>query len=61
VRGLITERDFAAAENAFPGIAALYDDLTVKPATFLELLHRYLVEPKRELDPVDSIDRHGTV
>jgi hypothetical protein len=52
VRGLITERDFNEAESEFPGITKVYGGLSVKPATFLELLHVYLVDPRREHEPV---------
>ena len=40
--GLITERDFAEAEAAFPGIERFYAALKRKPATFLDLLRLYL-------------------
>ena len=40
--GLITERDFAEAEAAFPGIERFYAALTQKPATFLDLVRLYL-------------------
>jgi hypothetical protein len=40
--GFITERNFEQAELEFPGIVAVYETLPVKPATFLELLQRYL-------------------
>lgn len=42
--GFITERNFEQAELEFPGIVALYEALPVKPATFLELLQRYLAD-----------------
>jgi hypothetical protein len=52
VRGLITERDFNEAESEFPGITKVYGGLSVKPATFLELLHVYLFDPRHENEPV---------
>ena len=43
--GFITERHLGQAELEFPGIAALYDALPVKPLTFLELMQQYLTLP----------------
>jgi len=40
--GFVTERDFAQAEAAFPGIEAFYRGLTWKPPTFLDLVRLYL-------------------
>jgi hypothetical protein len=40
--GLVTERDFEAAEESFPGIGRFYRSMTCKPATFLELVWAYL-------------------
>jgi hypothetical protein len=42
MRGLITERDFEAAETEFPGIAELFRNLEQKPKTFLDLFERYI-------------------
>jgi hypothetical protein len=39
--GFITERDFDAAEREFPGIQRLYERLSHKPRTFLELMWSY--------------------
>ena len=39
--GYITERDFDAAEREFPGIQRLYEALSRKPATFLQLVWAY--------------------
>jgi hypothetical protein len=39
--GLITERDLAQAEEAFPGIVRFYESLSRKPRSFLELLSRF--------------------
>jgi hypothetical protein len=36
--GVITERDLAEAEEAFPGISRFFEALPVKPRTFLELV-----------------------
>ncbi len=50
LKGLITERDIVAAEDAFPGIWRFYDQLDDKPGTFLELVWRFagrLCEPPR--------------
>ena len=41
MQGLITERHFTAAEKWFPGIRRLYDAMTRKPSTFLELVWEY--------------------
>lgn len=38
MRGLITELDFNACDEAFPGIVRCYSELQDKPRTFLELL-----------------------
>jgi hypothetical protein len=38
MRGYITEYDFEAVDEAFPGIVRYYRELEVKPTTFLELL-----------------------
>ncbi len=38
LRGLITERDFAECDRAFPGIVHYYLELQDKPRTFLELV-----------------------
>jgi hypothetical protein len=40
--GLVTERDFAEAEVAFPGIEGFYRTLNSKPPTFLDLLRLFL-------------------
>ena len=42
VRGFITERDFARAEDEFPGIRDFHEGLSEKPMTFLELVWRYI-------------------
>jgi hypothetical protein len=39
--GFITERDFGAAEEAFPGIVQFFDSLPSKPRTFLELASQF--------------------
>jgi hypothetical protein len=41
MRGYITEKDFEACEQEFPGIVTLYRALAVKPRTFLELVYVY--------------------
>lgn len=41
VRGRITEKQLPLAEGSFPGIGRFYRDLTVKPATFLQLVWLY--------------------
>jgi hypothetical protein len=38
MRGYITELDFQAVDEAFPGIVRYYRELKHKPQTFLELL-----------------------
>ena len=38
MRGYITEYDFDLCDQAFPGIVSYYQQLDVKPTTFLELL-----------------------
>jgi len=42
MRGLVTERDFGQAESAFPGIRRFYEELKLKPATFLQLVWQYV-------------------
>ncbi len=39
--GRITEKHLVEAEKTFPGIAAMYDALRNKPATFLQLVWIY--------------------
>jgi hypothetical protein len=41
VQGRITETHLPAAEESMPGITAFYEDLDVKPATFLDLLWQF--------------------
>ena len=36
--GVITERDLAEADEAFPGIVRFFEALAAKPRTFLELV-----------------------
>jgi hypothetical protein len=38
MKGLITETELGLADQVFPGIAAFFASLAVKPATFLELV-----------------------
>ena len=38
MQGRITERQFPLAEKCFPGIRRFYDEMPVKPATFLQLV-----------------------
>jgi hypothetical protein len=38
MRGFVTERDLAQAEDAFPGISRFFASLRRKPRTFLELM-----------------------
>lgn len=39
--GVVTERDLALAEEAFPGISRFFEALTDKPRTFLELVRLF--------------------
>jgi hypothetical protein len=41
VRGRITQKQLPLAEKSFPGINRFYRGLTVKPATFLQLVWQY--------------------
>ena len=41
MRGRITEKQLPLAEGSFPGIGRFYRGLTVKPATFLQLVWLY--------------------
>jgi hypothetical protein len=41
VQGRITETQLPAAELSMPGITRFYEDLAVKPATFLDLLWQF--------------------
>ena len=41
LQGFVTERDFQAIEEAFPGIRRFYEELNDKPCTFLELVWRF--------------------
>jgi len=38
MKGLITETELGQADQVFPGIAAYFASLAVKPGTFLELV-----------------------
>jgi hypothetical protein len=40
--GFITERHFAEAEEAFPGIAAFYASCSPRPRTFLDLVAEFV-------------------
>ncbi len=51
--GVITERDLAQAEEAFPGISRFFEALTVKPRTFLELVRSF----QHWCQPADSPPR----
>lgn len=44
--GWVTEKDFEAADEAFPGIVAFYQAMPVgeRPKTFLELVVRFMKE-----------------
>jgi hypothetical protein len=46
VQGRILERDLPLAEESFPGIAQMYEDLGDKSLTFLQLL--WIYEEARE-------------
>jgi hypothetical protein len=48
--GVITERDLAQAEEAFPGISRFFEALPVKPRTFLELVRGF----QRWCQPADA-------
>lgn len=39
--GVVTERDLAEAEEAFPGISRFFETLTEKPRTFLDLVRLF--------------------
>jgi hypothetical protein len=41
LRGFVTERHFAMAEEEFPGISSFYAACSPKPFTFLDLLARF--------------------
>jgi hypothetical protein len=41
VVGRITEEHLSEAEKTFPGIGRMYDAMSDKPATFLQLVWRY--------------------
>jgi len=45
--GRITERHLPQAEECFPGIGRFYSRLSVKPATFLQLVWAYEAEMLR--------------
>lgn len=66
--GFVTERDREAIEESFPGIWSYYEALSVKPATFLELMWGFLQRPlgdsdgnDRERDTDCEADRHDRV
>jgi hypothetical protein len=42
LKGFVTERHFAQAEEEFPGISRFYETCSPKPGTFLELVMTYL-------------------
>jgi hypothetical protein len=48
VVGRITEEHLSEAEKTFPGIGLMYEDLDVKPATFLQLVWLYETELARD-------------
>jgi hypothetical protein len=41
LKGVVTERDFAAAEIEFPGITRFYRRCRPRPTTFLDLMWRF--------------------
>ncbi len=41
MQGRITEAELPLAEESFPGICQVYDELPDKPATFLQLVWIY--------------------
>jgi hypothetical protein len=51
MRGYITERDFWLCDEAFPGIVSYYEELEIKPATFLELLWGFQHRDEESSDP----------
>jgi hypothetical protein len=51
MRGYITEKDFEACEQEFPGIVSFYRALSEKPRTFLELVYVY----ERRCQPVLAV------
>jgi hypothetical protein len=56
VVGRITEKHLSEADKTFPGIEAMYWDMDVKPATFLQLLWLYeseLVQAAGQLHAVN--------
>jgi hypothetical protein len=58
MRGYITEKDFEACEQEFPGIVSFYRALTVKPRTFLELV--YVFERRSNTVSVTAIFTRAT-
>jgi len=46
VVGRITEQHLSEAEKSFPGIIDIYDGLSTKPVTFLQLVWIYEVSIK---------------
>jgi hypothetical protein len=52
MRGYITEFDFDAVDEAFPGIVRYYRELEVKPNTFLELLWGFTHQTEPACDPI---------
>ncbi len=64
MRGFITNQDFKVVEKYFPGIRRFYLKSHPKPVTFLELVWRFEVEPRRVLKaprPGDSRRRQRNV
>jgi hypothetical protein len=59
--GLVTERHFAEAEAAFPGIEAFYRQLEAKPRTFLDLMRLYLLRVGQRLAEADDGDCRSAV
>jgi hypothetical protein len=41
LQGFITERHFAQAEDAFPGIVTFYELCRTRPTTFLDLVWQF--------------------
>jgi hypothetical protein len=46
LRGFITEANLDEAELEFPGITKFFAECSRKPATFLDLVHEYVMQDR---------------
>ena len=54
MRGCITELDFQACDEVFPGIVSYYRALKNKPQTFLELVWAFTHRDEEDVQPLSA-------